>query len=120
MWIPKHDPVLEAEFEQMLQRVQFDLNRAAIFEPLDAETRKYAKALLEAEEKLQDKASTANAFDVFKNRMRIWQRMAKGRDAEIKAAMSPKVLKHSRKFNLGLMEFLFERFLAEDTDGYCF
>eukprot|EP00392_Amoebophrya_sp_AT5.2_P003171 g3176.t1 len=101
----------------MLRRVQFDLNRAAIFEPIDSETKGYAQSLLQAEEKFKDKASTANAFEVFKKRMSIWMRMAKGRDAEIKSTMSAKVLKHSRKFNLGLMEFLFDRFMSEDPDG---
>eukprot|EP00392_Amoebophrya_sp_AT5.2_P012697 g12804.t1 len=117
LWVPKHDAALEKELEAMLQRVQFDLNRAAVFETLDAETKGYIRELLEAEKKFKEQASTANVFEVFRKRMQVWQKMSIGRDKEIKATMDEKVLKHSRKFNFGLLEFLFERFLPEDPDG---
>ena len=118
LWVPRHDAAVEAELEIMLQRVQFDLNRAAVFESLDTETKGHIRSLIEAEKNFKEKASTANVFEVFRKRMQVWEKMAAGRDKEIKAGMDERVLKHSRKFNFGLLEFLFERFLAEDPDGY--
>eukprot|EP00392_Amoebophrya_sp_AT5.2_P001234 g1236.t1 len=116
-WVPQHDATIDNELETMLQRVQLDLNRAAVFEPLDEETQGYIRSLLEAEKQLKEKTTTANAFEVFQKRMQIWEKMSAGRDKEIRAAMDEQVLKHSRKFNFGLLEFLFERFLPEDPGG---